>query len=49
MVKKLFILIFLVKCNLFNSLYDEKTILENEKGPIGNILMNFGKILEKQQ
>lgn len=43
MDKKLFILLFLIQCNLFKSLFKEKTIKENEKGPIGNYTYELWK------
>jgi endo-1,4-beta-xylanase len=46
MAQKLFIVIFLIQCYLFKSLLNEKSILENEMGPIGQytyeLLKDFG-------
>ena len=43
MDKKFFILLFFIQCNLFKSLYNEKTIKENEIGPIGNYTYELWK------
>ena len=43
MAHKLFIVIFLIQCYLFKSLLNEKTILENEKGPIGQYTYELWK------